>query len=249
MNSSTLFGIGMAIVSAAGVAMTIISAVKETRASKMMEEEPSDDLTSKAINFVKRYRDTIFFGVISVAAIVCTIAMFRNASEIAALSAAAVPVSKLAIEDYMKQKPKLIEMVSRKNITKDGVPSVSIDTKETNAVKSFKDDFGEIFESTPFEMLQHELDANKTLALSNTLSIYDLHKMYGIPDNMNPFNVNHGRGFNIEKMFDFFQYPWLGFDYQLMNDPDKGDVDYNINNGKPYYHIDYSVPVDNEILE
>lgn len=237
MDNHTIIGM---VIAAAGIACavtTTVFAVKETKASQMIEE-PAMTKKDKVISFVKRHPKTLIFGALT-AAILITGIIF--AKQIPAATASACAIG--AANKYLPV-PKLIDLVTdqRSEINR-------IDSTKTNEKMWFKDDVGELFEATPFEMIQHELDFNKMLSLSDRLSIYDMHKMYGISDKKNPFRVNHTRGFSLERMFDCYNYPWLSLDYIKMNDPEKGNVDYNINGGRPYYLIEYSTPIENNILE
>lgn len=242
MNSQMIYGIGLAVMGAACAALTVWCATKETKASQMVDEEPAVSVKDKVVRFVKRYPATIISGFMTAAIVICAIAMFKEASLATMVGSGATAIGMID-----KHRPQLIDLVAKTQKLPDGTSIV--DGSTVNEKHWFMDEFGALFEATPFEMLEHELNFNKTLALSSTLSVYAMHKMYGLKDKDNPFRVNNGRGFSIEKMFDCYQYPWLSLDYSLLNDPEKGDVDYNLNEGRPTYKIEYSCPVENDILE
>ena len=236
MDNQTIIGIAIAAAGVACAVATAVFAVKETKASQIVEE-PAVTKKDKVIHFVKRYPKTLIFGALTAAILVAGI-IFAKQIPTAAASACAVG----AANKYLPM-PKLIDIVTEMD------ENNRVQAQNVNEKMWFKDDMGELFEATPFEMLQNELNFNKMLSLSDHISVYDMHKMYGIPDKKNPFRINHSRGFSLEMMFDCYNYPWLSLDYIKMNDPEKGNVDYNVNNGKPYYLIEYSCPVENNILE
>ena len=91
------------------------------------------------------------------------------------------------------------------------------------------------FEATWAEVWDAEMCMNRAMALNHDVSTYDFCEYLGIRDRVDA-DV-YGRLMYDYWDLDEFEYPWIDFYHQLMNDPTGDKIDYKFNEGRPTYVI------------
>ena len=198
----------LSVLSAAGVVVTVVTAIKATpKAMQLIEELPEEDRSPKEIvkTTWKLYVPTVLSGAATIACIFGVNAI--NKSKQATLMSAYM----LLDQSYRQYRSKVVETLGveeEKKIHGEEAKEIPSDTESLFCV----DIFGKgTFRRTFLEVQDAEYKLNQKLAMDGEVSLNDFFDLLDIPHHP----IGDKLGWSQEYGFDFYSYVWIEFEHLL----------------------------------
>lgn len=95
---------------------------------------------------------------------------------------------------------------------------------------------GQFFEASWREYWEAIDDAHKIVTLTNSLRFNDFLQFFGLKS-----KLSNAIGWDTGDLECEYGYPWVDIDYEERNNPEKGEVDFNFNDGRITYELIYRI--------